>query len=157
MEQDQRTQALTEFALRQLEKEHNQDDVIASICLRSGWHWQDAKKFLEQVQTNYQPQLRAQRDTLVFLASLIMILDGIVNVIIGFSWIFGPAFFNPRLLSFNPPSDYATVATVMSYLIRSQIINSFFLGLILTGIGMIAGGIIWIGISTWRWLKSPLA
>ncbi|MBI5303295.1 MAG: hypothetical protein HY868_14265 [Chloroflexi bacterium] len=156
MEQDQKNQALAEFVLRELEDERNQDDVIASICLQSGWHWQDAKKFLEQVQVNYQPQLRAKQNNLVFLASIIMILDGIVNVIIGFSWIFGPAFFNPRLLSSKPPTDGVIVATVMSYLIRAQIINSFFLGLILTGIGMIAGGIIWIGVSIWRGLKSPL-
>ena len=154
-EKEESLETLTAFALGELRRQRNTSDITEHLCKRTGWHWEEAGQFLESVRVDNRFQLEAHKNRLYIPISLLMIAGGILNITIFYFW----AFFNPRSGKFILPNDMENWILILSdqffrLLIQFPIVY-FFYSLVLTGIGMIIGGVIGIVRSFWRIVVLP--
>ena len=101
LENEEKPETLTAFALGELRHQRNTSDIIEHLCERTGWDWKEAEQFLESVRVDNRSQLEAHKNRLYLPVSFIMIVDGILNIAIFYFW----ALYNPRNGEFLLPND----------------------------------------------------
>ncbi len=142
--------ALAALALKELKRGHNPSDIIQHLCEWTGWDWRQAEQFLESVRDDNRSQLKAYKNRLFILVSLVMIADGMLNVAIFVVWVF----YNPRSGRISLPDDMQsgimTLFNQFFWVFAKFPIAYFFYSLALIGIGMIIGGVIGILRSFWH-------
>lgn len=143
-------EVITAFALRELKRQRNTNDIIERLCQRTGWEWKDAERFLDSVRVDNHSMLEAGKNRLSFLASLSMMVGGMMGVAVFIFWFL----YNPRLGRLFVPDnmdDWNTILESQVFALAIQSPLAYFLyGVALIGIGMFVGGIIGLVSSLWR-------
>ncbi|MBN1538056.1 MAG: hypothetical protein JW908_15070 [Anaerolineales bacterium] len=150
LEKQEDIKSLKAFALDELKRQRKTSDIIEHLCQRTGWHWVEAEQFLESVRVDNSSQLEAHKNRLFILASLVMIVGGMLNIAIFCFWIF----YNSRSGEFLIPNDVeGGILLLINQLVWMFVKSPFayiFYFAALTGIGMIIGGMIGFVIAFWR-------
>jgi hypothetical protein len=125
---------LAEYVLEQLKKQRRYNDIVETVCHRTGWHWNKSQRFVARVKTKNHEQLQSRQNRVTIIIGIAIIIVGLLMTLNGASTIADYAKIatfartNPEaLLSISPqPIIFALAATV-------------------TGLGMIVGGGFGIG------------
>jgi hypothetical protein len=122
-------EALSESVLNQLKKQRRQNDIIESVCHQTGWHWNQAQRFVARVKTQNHGQLQARQSKITALVGIGIIFVGLVMTLNGASIL--SDYVKLGILARENPEVLLNIST---YSIAIGI------GLTVTGIGMIIGG-----------------
>ncbi len=68
---------LSPFVIHELSQEADRNDLIMSICQRSGCAWSDAEEFVKRVETENGSQIAQKQFPLLFILALGIFLGGI--------------------------------------------------------------------------------
>jgi len=113
-------QEATDFVIQELGKHHQKNDIIQNLCEVTSMSWEDAKKFILQVEAQYRGQIAKKQSPLIVIMGTGSILAGFfISIAIIYATLQGWFFF---LLSM--PIPY--LGNVVYFLV---------------GIGMIVGGL----------------
>ena len=143
-------EVITAFALRELKRQRNTNDIIERLCQRTGWEWKDAEQFLVSVRVDNHSMLESQKNRLSLLASLSMMVGGMMGLAVFIFWFL----YNPRLGRLFIPNNMDEWMTILESQVFALAIQSplayLLYGVALIGIGMFIGGIIGLVSSLWR-------
>ena len=77
-------QALTDYTVKELSSFEEIDDIIVEICTRTGWHWERAQNFVDDVQAEHHRLVTQRRNRLIIpLGVAIMIGGGVITYFVG--------------------------------------------------------------------------
>jgi hypothetical protein len=116
---------LKAFVIKSLKKHIRHNDIIEEVCQRAQWNWNESQRFVARTQTEQHSQLTKSRLSFMVPFSVIFILGGIFLLF----WS-GLTLYDYYLGFTNP--EYSTLSLDFLPLV---------LGGLVTGFGIIAGGI----------------
>jgi len=113
-------QEATDFVIRELGKHHQRNDIVQNLCEATSMSWEEAKKFIQQVEAQHRGQIAKKQSPLIVIMGTGSIITGFfLSIVMIYATLQGWIFF---LLSM--PIPY--LGNVVYFLI---------------GIGMIVGGL----------------
>ena len=126
-------QDLTVFVLKQLGSHKRHSDVVAEICQRTGWDWNQAQRFVSRIQTEHHDELTKKQNRMLIPIGIAFIIGGVFLIFYTgaaiLDWVMfftGGDSLTPDLPSVSMEGIPQTIA------------------LFLTGLALISGGIIGI-------------
>ena len=133
---------LRKWAVASLAAHKKPNDIIFQLCHRTGWDWNQSKKFLEQVVESDKKEVHQKRMPLLVGIGILMMVLGVVS--------FLPAFFDliADLSMLEPPLDLNKVIEA-GFLARTEYVR---IGRLVIGMAMFVGG----GFGIWSAVKSAL-
>ena len=113
-------QEAIDFVIRELGKHHPKNDIIQKLCESNSMNWNQAEKFIQQVESQYRGSIASKQSPVITLMGIGLVLAGLIlSVFIIYETLQGVIIFFLRL-----PIPYLGNVTYF-----------------LAGIGMIAGGL----------------
>ena len=120
------TEELTAFVLQELKRQRRLNDIIEIVCQRTGWHWNEAQRFVARAKTTHHGAISKSQNRFMIPFSVVFILGGILLLI----W------------AITALVDYYLGYTSLDH---SSTLSADFipvvLGALVTSLGIIAGGI----------------
>jgi hypothetical protein len=116
---------LKTFVIKNLKKHTRHNDIVAEVCQRAQWNWNDAQRFVARTQTEHHGQLTKSQRSFMIPFSIIFIFGGILLLV----W------------SGMTLYDYYQGYTGPEYSTLSLDFLPLVLGGLVTSFGIIAGGI----------------
>jgi hypothetical protein len=120
---------LSDYVLDQLKKQRRHNDIVETVCDRTGWHWNKSQRFVARVKTKNYEQLQSGQNRVIILVGIGIILAGLVMALNGASTIYEYA----KIVTFAKTNPEALLDTSPQPII-------FALAATFTGLGMIVGG-----------------
>jgi hypothetical protein len=112
------------YAVNELSKHHDRNDILIVLCRELDLHWPDAEKFLKEVESSQGQTIVGRQSPLILILGIGVLLGGLGLTSYGiwdlFEWVQ------------MGPEEQIAYSQLMYYTAGSMI----------TGIAMIAGGII---------------
>ena len=68
---------ITAFVISELGKHHNRNEIIRSLCERTGMMWSDAEKLVRQVESDHSHEIRAKQSPLLVALAVVIFIAGI--------------------------------------------------------------------------------
>jgi hypothetical protein len=133
-----------EFALRELKLQHLRNDIILKLCTHTGWDWEQAKRFLDQVYADHKSELAGRERGTAFLINVTLLFEGLLIFIVGSAGILLPFVYNLRTGKFMTPLvDYPITTVFMAFLSGFRYFPLFIV-IASIGMGMMAKGVVGI-------------
>jgi hypothetical protein len=133
---------LRKWVISSLSGHKKPNEIIFQLCQRTGWDWNQATSFVEQVTQLDQKQVHQRRMPLLLAIGLFMLVGGIL--------LFLPAFLDLMaiLSQIEPPLDLNKIMTAAFYARTGYILAIR----LVTGMAMIIGG----GWGIWSAVRSAI-
>jgi hypothetical protein len=132
----------TAFVIRELARHHSRDRILMDLCERGGMNYREAQQLMQEVESNH-GRMIAQRQ------SPFIIVFGVTLIIVGIALtIYNGMYF---LEYFQAEHNHTSALEVLS---EAAGLQTFYyrVGALLTGLGLIVGGII----GSWQMVEKLL-
>jgi len=120
------TEELSKFVVQELTRQRRQSDIVGIICQRTGWHWDEAQRYVARSRTTHHGEISKSQNRFMIPVSIVFIIGGVLLLI----WsIYALADY---YLGFTAVDRTTTLAADLIPLVLGALVTSF---------GIIAGGI----------------
>ena len=117
---------LTSFVLQELKRQRRQNDIIETVCQRTGWHWNEAQRFVARARTTHHGAISKSQNRFMIPFSVVFILGGVLLLIWAITGLVD------YYLGYTSPDHYSTLSADFFPVVLGALVTSF---------GIIAGGI----------------
>ena len=66
---------LIKFVVRESGKHRSQDDIVLAVCEKAGMQWNDAERFVGQVQVDHTSEILSREHRLLYMIGVLTIVD----------------------------------------------------------------------------------